>query len=666
MSETAAKQNIAAQPIRADMPRTEHAAKQPGGAHDAVFALQRAAGNRAVSELLTGESGTPLDPATRGEMEAKFGHDFNDVRIHEGRGATNITAAAGARALTRGRDIAFNRGFYSPRSTEGRRLIAHELAHVVQQSRQSSATPRANAESEARSAGEHVISGRSVQIHAAAAGAQADPLTSGDFDQQIADNEARAAQATNQQEIDRLFEERNELLAQRDAAKAAAAGPPATQGQAAAPAPRKNTVRIDYPADEHAYSGTQLEYAARGDYPTQDVVTPGVYKSRHYWLAPHLRAGTDKVVYYLAYNPETKRNEFVVGPDKVQSFLANEDVNWVVAAGAYPLVGDMPRYKALSGRVGAKAMEGDFSGAFQAWKDSWKAAVKDPQFWVESVTATAGAFSGGAKAPVVAEAGAVDSEVASTATEVSSEASSVANDVPNSTPAPPVTTTATTSAAPAATAAGTTATTTEEVFAELDKEMTSVAEGPGELTGTAEGGFESPQPLQTSSAPPVLRSPTKPGVVIRESAGASPRGSTFQSASAQTPRSMNTAIRADIGEAEAYKAALENGEIGLQRPGGANVPGADFITAVDGPNGIEVFVNDAKTSTVGNFPTPKGPGVKPTWLAEAEDAVKPGRLHLGDPALESRIQAAVKAGKVTVRQVNVNYSPAGQGSISIP
>src|SRR5688572_23840000 len=102
------------------------------------------------------------------------------------------------------------------------------------------------------------------------------------------------------------------------------------------------------------------------------------------------------------------------------------------------------------------------------------------------------------------------------------------------------------------------------------------------------------------------------------------------SATSRTPRSFMTAIRADIGESEGYKQALLRGEIGLQRPMGANVAGVDFITAVrDGPTGIkEILCTDVKTSGRGRFPKPKTtiPG---TWQSEVQNAVSPSRLRLG-------------------------------------
>jgi hypothetical protein len=122
-----------------------------------------------------------------------------------------------------------------------------------------------------------------------------------------------------------------------------------------------------------------------------------------------------------------------------------------------------------------------------------------------------------------------------------------------------------------------------------------------------------------------------------------------------------TAVRADVAESQAYMTALQRGEIGLQRPGGSNVPGADFITARIGTSGqVEVLVTDVKSSTVGRFPSPQTT-VPASWQAEVQAAVAPGRLNLGDPVLEASIRAAVNAGNVRPRQVNVDYSPTPQG-----
>jgi hypothetical protein len=77
--------------------------------------------------------GRPLPNAERAYFESRFGRDFSDVRIHTHDRADAAARAIDARAYTLGTDIAFTHGAFAPGTHEGNRLIAHELAHVVQQ-----------------------------------------------------------------------------------------------------------------------------------------------------------------------------------------------------------------------------------------------------------------------------------------------------------------------------------------------------------------------------------------------------------------------------------------------------------------------------------------------------------------------------------------------------
>jgi len=77
--------------------------------------------------------GRQLDTPLRQDMEARFGRDFAQVRIHDGAAAAQSAGDVGARAYAVGSNVAFGRGQYAPDSASGRWLIAHELAHVVQQ-----------------------------------------------------------------------------------------------------------------------------------------------------------------------------------------------------------------------------------------------------------------------------------------------------------------------------------------------------------------------------------------------------------------------------------------------------------------------------------------------------------------------------------------------------
>jgi hypothetical protein len=81
----------------------------------------------------THSHGEALDTPTRKLMEARFGHDFSQVRVHKDNEAARAAHAVQARAYTIGHDIVFGAGQYQPANSEGKLLLAHELTHVVQQ-----------------------------------------------------------------------------------------------------------------------------------------------------------------------------------------------------------------------------------------------------------------------------------------------------------------------------------------------------------------------------------------------------------------------------------------------------------------------------------------------------------------------------------------------------
>jgi hypothetical protein len=85
-----------------------------------------------VHEVLR-SPGQPLDPATRAYMEPRFGYDFSRVRVHTDAKAAESARAVNARAYTVGNDIIFREHQYAPAADRGQKLLAHELAHVIQQ-----------------------------------------------------------------------------------------------------------------------------------------------------------------------------------------------------------------------------------------------------------------------------------------------------------------------------------------------------------------------------------------------------------------------------------------------------------------------------------------------------------------------------------------------------
>ena len=102
--------------------------------------LQRqATGNHAIHDVppivhdVLRSSGQPLDEATRAYMEPRFGHDFSGVRVHADPKAAQSAQAVDALAYTFGSHIVFGTHQHAPGNSAGRELMAHELAHVVQQ-----------------------------------------------------------------------------------------------------------------------------------------------------------------------------------------------------------------------------------------------------------------------------------------------------------------------------------------------------------------------------------------------------------------------------------------------------------------------------------------------------------------------------------------------------
>jgi hypothetical protein len=111
--------------------------------------------------------GQPLDVATRAFFEQRFDHDFSKVRVHHDTKAAESAMAVSALAYTVGQDIVFNAKHYAPATVAGRRLMAHELAHVIQQSRRphSSYGPSKGLEQSADQAASSIVQGQGpVQV----------------------------------------------------------------------------------------------------------------------------------------------------------------------------------------------------------------------------------------------------------------------------------------------------------------------------------------------------------------------------------------------------------------------------------------------------------------------------------------------------------------------
>lgn len=121
------------------MYRTRHSIKPQRESSEAPVGaslLQRTGEGNLVPPIVHDvlrSQGQPLESSTRGFMEQRFGHDFSRVRVHDDSRAAASARAVNARAYSVGSQIVFGEGRYAPGMSGGRQLLAHELAHVVQQ-----------------------------------------------------------------------------------------------------------------------------------------------------------------------------------------------------------------------------------------------------------------------------------------------------------------------------------------------------------------------------------------------------------------------------------------------------------------------------------------------------------------------------------------------------
>ena len=99
-------------------------------------------GARAVVDAALSTPGQPVEPVARGLLEKQLGHDFSRVRVHHESAAADSARRLHANAFAVGEHVVFASGRYQPHTPPGRRLLAHELAHVVQQRRDASAPRR--------------------------------------------------------------------------------------------------------------------------------------------------------------------------------------------------------------------------------------------------------------------------------------------------------------------------------------------------------------------------------------------------------------------------------------------------------------------------------------------------------------------------------------------
>src|SRR5260370_9606598 len=142
----------------------------------AVFAAKRTQVPAVVHDVFR-SAGEPLDASARTFFEPRFGKDFSHVRVHVDAFAAQSARAVNALAYTVGNHVVFDAGEYDVQRNDGRRLIAHELAHVVQQeknprlSTKSEFSSHETAEREAEDATDRLMNGQPIARHSVSPGA---------------------------------------------------------------------------------------------------------------------------------------------------------------------------------------------------------------------------------------------------------------------------------------------------------------------------------------------------------------------------------------------------------------------------------------------------------------------------------------------------------------
>ncbi|MFC7724175.1 DUF4157 domain-containing protein [Nocardioides sp. GCM10028917] len=560
-------------------------------------------------------TGDPIESTARHRTEALFGVSFDSVRIHTGAEAAASAHALRSRAYTVGEHVVFGADRYEPGAAEGNRLLAHELAHVVQQRRPGSAS-HSRLEAESDRASQSVAAGTSPTMGGGTTvGVQKAPLS--DAELGALDREELEERREANEEESRILvlspQVHDELVRERVTIerRLGIPGPVAERSK-----PRVPKKGVKAPAAADAFTGIDYELAVGSSLPEAD--TWNYYAGNKYFnVGRALRIAENGEVTTLYYAAAVKWEGFkgpqwIIGPESIDYFMSRADDfhRRTMAAPKDPeSLWDWERevhlaqMAIMSGEI-KKALQHVGRSHVEKWSD-------DPIGTLLEVVPT----GGGKRGPV------------------------------RRTPkAPRVPKASSKKAGPAA-----------KPSAPMPK--------PSQASTTG-----APGPKPPSTPAPV--STPKPGVpsTLRESAGAAPPGTMEMTdpftgrkgqvvATSKKPASQRTSTAASRAEFHAYDTALNRGkEIGLQRPGAVTQGGPDFITARRNAKGeIEVIVTDA---TINRAKVPKS-SLPRKWRAEVDEAVAPDRLKLGDPKLEAEIRRAVKDGRVKLRTQMIETTPQG-------
>jgi len=379
--------------------------------------------------------GQPLDTSARAFFERRLGHDFGRVRVHTGAAAEQSARDVRAHAYTVGMNIVFGSGRFAPGTQEGRKLLGHELTHVVQQSgtrgervqRQPVETTPSPATSEGPAIPAVVLYlppagvGLRVPVH---------PKAVTGIHDFSSDDGVPEGRATNRNSfrvgsykvqqicaVDPMGAARVFLYyVTVEGGKTLAVGPESlplfVMQHGGTITPRaSNSDQLDLPkgpetsgldAAPDAFDEEPQIYYLAPRLPAYDEVDPPPQPFRIdiYLMEPYLRRlpnGNLAVLYYMASRQMTEfggkfRLEYVVGPRWLSEFRQNLDYYAGIAGLGFlgPGGSPPPEYAILSARAATGILHNDPERAHD-WLKAWGAAVKDPSWWLSLGMGYAGA-----------------------------------------------------------------------------------------------------------------------------------------------------------------------------------------------------------------------------------------------------------------------------------
>jgi len=438
-----------------------------GPSHAAPHAVTTGLQRRAVTPVGPNASGTapappsveqaldspgrPLDAQTRAFMESRFGHDFGRVRVHADERADESARAVEASAYTVGDHLVFAAGRYAPHTHEGRRLIAHELAHVLQQGGASRAAPSGHVgpvqpsargllqrqPAPARKA--RILSAEEI-VNVYLSRKEAYDLVGRPPKARVCRSKGKAPTAENcpaelepgavvnvisgepgagwlqientgafsgfgpkepvyilgvfavklsdeNRPVTRPIKSEPSELAADLLSKAGEPLPPSTP-----------TPLFDWTIPEDAFKGIVPDFKAKGIPHPGWTDTERLLKHGPYKIINNLRRnedGTSSILYYVAYRTKpgylgpTNWNEWVIGPDSIEEFISKVDSYAAGGAAAY-MFGPPPPNVVEGERFVKHFMAGELGEAGKAYKDALYESVTDVNWWIQMVTATAG------------------------------------------------------------------------------------------------------------------------------------------------------------------------------------------------------------------------------------------------------------------------------------